>query len=245
MKRNNRPPSLTTLFASLIALLMTSQAIAGITIAKTRVVYPAGATEVSVQLNNNSPAPAMAQAWIDEGDANSSPSDSKAPFFIAPALFRMAPNQSQVLRIMLSAKSLPGDRESLYWLNVLDVPPNAKGDSNKLQFAFRTRIKLLVRPAGLHGSVKEAAGTLRWQATSSGKGAVSVTNPSPYYLSFSEIDAQSQGQTLKNDRGGMVAPFSTTVLSVPGINALPLGTKVHYQAIGDLGEALAGDATLN
>lgn len=236
---------LTTLCTGLMVLLMTSQAMAGITIAKTRVIYPIGSAEVSVQLNNSSPAPAMAQAWIDEGDANSSPGDSKAPFFITPAMFRMAANQSQLLRIVFTGKPLPADRESLFWLNVLDVPPNAKGDSNRLQFAFRTRIKLFMRPAGLSGNMKEAAGTLRWQAVPSQKGAISVTNPSPYYLSFSEIDVQSQGQTLKNERGGMVAPFSTAVLSVPTLNSLSPGTKLHYQAIGDLGEALAGSAILH
>ncbi|ALX97175.1 hypothetical protein AV650_08280 [Serratia fonticola] len=218
---------------------------AGITIAKTRVVYPAGATDVSVQLNNNSPAPAMAQVWIDEGNANSSPSDSKAPFFIAPAIFRMAPNQSQMLRVVFTGKPLPADRESLYWLNVLDVPPEAKTTANHLQFAFRTRIKLFMRPTGLAGSVKEAARTLRWQALPAGKGAMSVTNTSPYYLSFSEFEVQSRGKTLKNESGGMVAPFSTAVFSVPGAMPLQPGTKVHYQAIGDLGEALPGSATLN
>ncbi|HGM5492539.1 TPA: molecular chaperone [Serratia fonticola] len=245
MFKANSLKNLTTLFVGLITLLMTSQAMAGITIANTRVVYPVGTAEVSVQLNNNSSAPAMAQAWVDEGDANSSPSDSKAPFFIAPAIFRMAPNQSQMLRVVFTGKPLPVDRESLFWLNVLDVPPEAKTTANHLQFAFRTRIKLFIRPAGLVGSVKEAAGTLRWQAIPSKKGAMSVTNSSPYYLSFSEIDVQSQGKTLKNEGGGMVAPFSTTILTVQSQNALSSGSKVHYLAIGDLGEALPGSASLN
>jgi len=56
---------------------------------------------------------------------------------------------------------------------------------------------------------------------------------------------QSEGQTLKNDKGGMVAPFSTSILSVTGQKPLSSGAKVTYKAIGDLGEALPGSATLN
>lgn len=239
---------LTSLTIGLVALCLTSQAMAGITLARTRVVYPLSQTDVSLQLNNVSDSPSLAQAWIDEGDPNSTPGDSKAPFFIAPAIFRMESNASQMLRIVYTGKSLPVDRESLFWLNVLDVPPNAKNVANRLQFAFRTRIKLFVRPVGLNGSVKEAIAQLRWKAVSApkpGQSGISVNNPSPYYLSFSEFEVQSQGQTLKNELGGMVAPFSTAVLSVAGNNPLQPGAKVSFRAIGDLGEALPGTATLN
>lgn len=250
MKTFNKPTlsNVANLIIGLVALCLTSHALAGITIATTRVVYPLSQTDVSLKLNNDSPAPSLAQAWIDEGDPNSTPADSKAPFFITPAIFRMEPNASQMLRIVYTGKSLPRDRESLFWLNVLDVPPNAKNVTNRLQFAFRTRIKLFVRPDSLNGSVKEAAAQLRWKAASDqkpGQSAISVTNGSPYYLSFSEFSVQSQGQTLKNEQGGMVAPFSTSILTVAGPGALQTGMKLSYKAIGDLGEALPGTATLN
>lgn len=240
--------NITHLIIGLAALCLTSQAMAGITITKTRVVYPLTQTDVSVQLNNQSSSPSLSQAWIDEGDPNSTPGESKAPFFITPAIFRMEANSSKMLRIVYTGKSLPTDHESLFWLNVLDVPPNEKSVTNRLQFAFRTRIKLFVRPAGLKGNIKEAVSQLRWKAASaqkSGESAMTVTNSSPYYLSFSEFAVQSEGQTLKNDKGGMVAPFSTSILSVTGQKPLSSGAKVTYNAIGDLGEALPGSATLN
>ncbi len=236
------------LITGLMALCLASQAMAGITIVRTRVVYPLSQTDVSLQLNNDSPAPSLSQAWVDEGDPNSTPADSKAPFFITPAIFRMEPNASQMLRIVYTGQSLPDNHESLFWLNVLDVPPNAKEVTNRLQFAFRTRIKLFVRPAGLKGSVEEASAQLRWKVASSqktGERAMEVTNSSPYYISLSEFEVQSHGQLLKNERGGMIAPFSTAVLQVAGGGGLQSGAKVNYKAIGDLGEALPGTATLN
>jgi len=236
------------LITGLMALCLASQAMAGITLARTRVVYPLSQTDVSLQLNNDRPAPSLAQAWIDEGDPNSTPADSKAPFFITPSIFRMEPKSSQMLRIVYTGQSLPENRESLFWLNVLDVPPNAKNVADRLQFAFRTRIKLFVRPAGLNGSVKESLGQLRWKAVSAstpGQSTMRVTNPSPYYLSFSEFDVQNQGQALRNEQGGMVAPFSTAILSLTGQKPLQPGAKVNYKAIGDLGEALPGTATLH
>ncbi|MBL5904476.1 molecular chaperone [Serratia fonticola] len=236
--------SAVSLIIGLVTFCLTSQAIASITIERTRVVYLLNQADTSLRLNNNGSNPSLAQAWIDEGDPNSTPADSKAPFFITPAIFRMEASASQILRIVYTGKSLPGDRESLFWLNVLDVPPNLERVGNQLQFAFRTRIKLFVRPAGLNGSVADALPQLRWKAVP-GQSAVSVTNSSPYYLSFTEFEVQVQGQSLKNERGGMVAPFSTEVLSVAGEFSPQPGMKVNYNAIGDLGEALPGTAALN
>jgi chaperone protein EcpD len=88
---------------------------------------------------------------------------------------------------------------------------------------------------------------LTWKlaAASGGKGeALSVSNPTPYYVSFSEVDVESGGHTFKNEKGGMVAPHATEVLPVAQMNAVPAGAKVHYTAISDYGGAINGDATL-
>ena len=93
------------------------------------------------------------QSWIDTGDMNSQPNSAKAPFIILPPVARVDGGQSQALRIMYSGAPLAADRESLYWLNVLDIPPELSGTEGKnyLQFAVRSRLKLFFRPKGLKG----------------------------------------------------------------------------------------------
>ncbi|MEA3085499.1 MAG: chaperone protein EcpD [Paraburkholderia sp.] len=229
--------------------LLAGSAHASVTIGGTRVVYPLEQREVTVKLDNDSNNPSLVQVWMDDGDANAKPGDIKVPFVITPPIFRMDPKKAQTLRVMYSGDAVPQDRESVYWLNVLDIPPKASAapDVNSLQLAYRTRIKVFVRPAKLPGKPEDAPAQLSWKiaASADGKGqAVSVSNPTPYYVSFSEVDVESSGHTFKNEKGGMVAPHASVILAVEKMNAVPAGAKVHYTAISDYGGAISGDATL-
>lgn len=230
--------------------LLAANVNASVTIVGTRVVYPADQREVTVKLDNDSHEPSLVQTWIDDGHQDAKPGEIKVPFVITPPIFRMDPQKSQTLRVIYTADaSLPTDRESVYWLNVLDIPPKAKegGDTTILQFAYRTRVKLFMRPANLPGKPEEAPTQLSWKTVpaANGKGlALSVSNPTPYYVSFSAIEVESGGKTYQNEAGGMVAPKATEVLPVTQMNAVQAGAKVHYTAISDYGAALKGDAPL-
>ncbi|WP_241017143.1 fimbria/pilus periplasmic chaperone [Paraburkholderia sp. Ac-20342] len=239
---------MTTVIA-LAGTLLVCGAQASVTISGTRIVYPLEQREVSVKLNNDSSEPSLVQVWIDDGNANAKPDEIKVPFVITPPIFRMDPKKSQTLRVTYSGEALPQDRESVFWLNVLDIPPKveATADTNTLQLAYRTRIKIFVRPSKLPGIPEDAPAQLSWKIAASpdGKGqAVSVTNPTPYYVSFSEVDVASGGHTFKNERGGMVAPYATEVLPIDKMNGASAGAKVHFIAISDFGGPIAGDATL-
>ena len=60
-------------------------------------------------------------------DVHSTPESVDAPFLITPPLFRMDAQKEQSLRIVYTHDQLPADRESLFWLNVLEVPPKPTG----------------------------------------------------------------------------------------------------------------------
>ncbi|MEJ8856442.1 fimbria/pilus periplasmic chaperone [Variovorax robiniae] len=234
---------------ALACALLAGNADASVTIAGTRVVYPMDQREVTVKLNNDSKDPSLVQVWMDDGDSNAKPGDIRVPFVITPPIFRMDAQKSQTLRVIYSGSALPADRESLFWLNVLDIPPKAKeaADANSLKFAFRTRIKVFVRPQKLAGTPEDAPGRLSWKVVPAedGKGqALSVSNPTPYHVSFSEVNVDSGGQTFKNENGGMVAPLATAVLPVPQMNGVQSGAKVRFTAISDFGAPLPGDATV-
>jgi chaperone protein EcpD len=230
--------------------LLAGQAQASVTIAGTRVVYPLGQREVTVKLDNDSHDPSLVQVWMDSGNAGAKPGEADAPFVITPPIFRMDSKKSQTLRVICSCEALPTDRESVYWLNVLGIPPKANGtnNANTLQFAFRTRIKVFVRPSRLAGNPAGAPGQLSWKLVPAPDGqgqTVSVSNPTPYFVSFSEVDVVGGGRTYRNEQGGMVAPRGTAVLSVAQMNAAAADAKVRYTAISDYGGPLAGDAALS
>jgi chaperone protein EcpD len=228
----------------MICAMLAGTVQASVTIGGTRVVYPLDQREVTVKLNNDSRQPSLVQVWMDDGNADTTPGDSKAPFVITPPIFRMDANKSQTLRLVFGGAPLPQDRESVYWLNVLDVPPkpDAKPDVNTLQLAYRTRIKVFMRPVKLPGTPDEAPRTLAWKIVpAKGGDALSVSNPSAYFVSFSEIRVSANGKTYKNDTGGMVAPHGEEIIPIPKMSGVHAG-KVHYIAISDYGGAIEGDA---
>ena len=131
---------------------------AGVVLNGTRFIYPAKSKEITVRLTNEGAQSVLVQAWVDDGDAKQLPENTQAPFDLTPPVFRMDSKKSQVLRVRFSGADLPADRESLYWLNVLEVPPKpaVKDDDNYMQLAFRYRLKLIYRPKGLSGSADAA-----------------------------------------------------------------------------------------
>jgi chaperone protein EcpD len=98
-------------------------AFASVVLAGTRVIYPEKEREVTLKLTNEGTSPALVQAWVDDGNANATPDEAKSPFTLVPPLFRLDPKKGQTLRIIYLREPLPSDRESLFWLNVLEVPP--------------------------------------------------------------------------------------------------------------------------
>ncbi|WP_225934957.1 fimbria/pilus periplasmic chaperone [Escherichia coli] len=94
----------------------------------TRVVDPATQKRSSIRLNNDNESPALVQSWLDDGDAAAHPESVHVPFIINPPIFRMDSKSGQTVRIVYTGESRPKDRESLFYLNVLDSPakPRAK-----------------------------------------------------------------------------------------------------------------------
>lgn len=233
-----RIPFLSSLPLLLAAALFGPLAEAALVITGTRIIYPAEREEVTVQVKNNSKTPVLAQAWIDDGDENSTAAKAKSPFLLTPPVFRVNPDKGQSVRLRLLTKGLPQDRESLYWFNVLELPPKPGEEElegrNMLQLAFRTRIKLFYRPTGLSG-VEEAPKQVSWRLVEADKGlALEGHNPSRFHVSFSEVALVGQARTALG--GGMLAPGETQRFPLPAGAPRPAAdAKVEYMTINDFG----------
>ncbi|MFS2125015.1 molecular chaperone [Pseudomonas sp. Pseusp97] len=216
------------------ACLMVGQAQASIVITGTRVVYDASQREVTVKLNNDGSAPMLVQSWIDEGNVQATPDTSRAPFVLTPPIARIDPGKGQALRIRFSGqKSLPRDRESLFWLNVLEVPPASAEGQNKLKIAFRSRIKLFYRPADLPGNAMAAAEQLQWRLQRNGNElALECRNDSPYYISLGKVSVGGVSPDL-DINSSILAPGERKLLPLKGTAAA--ASKVDYTSITDLG----------
>lgn len=222
----------------MLATLVCSQAMAGVVITGTRLVYPASQKEITVKLNNNGTRPALVQSWVDSGDVQSSPTSSKAPFVLSPPVSRIDPSKGQSLRLMFTGATLPANKESVFWLNVLEIPPKAEGpvDLNVLQMAFRSRIKIFYRPDGLPGNPTEAPQQVQWKVIAAERGfALQAFNPTAFHVSQVELTLAVGNQRYESENG-MVGPGETKVFAVPTLKSMPgAAAQVEFNAINDYG----------
>ncbi|NML34739.1 fimbria/pilus periplasmic chaperone [Paraburkholderia antibiotica] len=234
--------------AAAICSVATVAAQAAITITGTRVIYPAQNREVNVRLNNVDTRPVLVQAWLDDGDAAAAPNEIKVPFTLLPSVFRVEPRRGQALRIMFAGGDMPKDRESVYWLNVLEIPPKpADADErNMIQLAFRTRIKMFYRPATLLDDPTAARTNFKWHLDSNDKGerVIRLENPSPYYVSVGSADVEAGGKKIAL-RPDMAPPFGHVDL-VPEDGKLDIKAPatISYAVLNDFGTSIKDTAEL-
>lgn len=231
------PKLLCTFFAAAAAWV--SQADASVVIAGTRVIFPSSEREVTIQLTNDGKRPALVQAWLDNGDSHAAPERIDVPFVLAPAMFRMDPGNGQTLRLIHTGAPLPADKESLFWLNVLEVPPKADAaeDRNRIQLAFRSRIKIMYRPQELTGDANAAPQQVTWRVVraDAGSHALAATNPTPYVVNFGNVILKSAER--KYDAGaGYVLPGATQQFPIKDLSGPPAANaSVEFGSIDDWG----------
>ncbi|KJV35862.1 hypothetical protein VI08_07465 [Luteibacter yeojuensis] len=236
-----RPFILCAAIAAAIVVPMAT-ASASVVMNATRYVYPAAASEITVKVSNVGKVPALMQAWIDDGDAKATPETVNVPFNLTPPIARIEAGKAQTLRISFTGGDLPTDRESVFWLNVLEVPPKpAEGTANShLQLALRYRMKLFYRPSTLKGAAESAPANLAWSRDGTG---LVVRNDSDFHVAVNAL-------TVKAARADVeLEPFSIDAhasRSVPaGDTALPSdATTIHFQTINDYGGFVEHDAKL-
>jgi chaperone protein EcpD len=239
-----------TLATLLATALLTAalDAAAGIVVDGTRVVYPAAKREVTIHIRNPSTTPSLVQAWLDAGDPNARPGESKVPFVMTPPLFRLDPTKGQSLRLVYTHDPLPQDRESLFWLNVLDIPPRAPANPdlpNQLELAFKHRMKVFFRPASLAGAAADAPSRLKWSLLlKDGKlVAIQARNPTAYHVSLIQLTATVAGHPVVA-KADMVDPFVSRSFDLPEpLTAPPGAVPVEYWFVNDYGGNVNGTAS--
>ncbi|EEW0112222.1 fimbrial assembly protein [Escherichia albertii] len=202
----------------LLPLLISSMILpahAGIVIYGTRIIYPAENKEVMVQLMNQGNRSSLVQAWIDDGDTSLPPEKIQVPFMLTPPVAKVGANSGQQIKIIIMPNRLPTNKESIFYLNILDIPPNSPEDEGKnaLKFAMQNRIKLFYRPVGVASVNKETFKKLRVNNSSNG---LVIKNSSANWVTISDVKANS---VKVNYETIMIAPQESQRVDVKNHNA--------------------------
>ncbi|TCM60042.1 P pilus assembly chaperone PapD [Acinetobacter calcoaceticus] len=174
---------------------------AGLLAESSRIVYLEQKHEKSLMLANTNPHPVLTQVWVDDGSNN--PDYAHTPFVVLPAIFQMQSGEIKGLRFIYNGLALPTDRESMYWLNLYEIPAvkTADLDQNHLHLAINTQLKLFFRPKGLKPlPIQEIAKQLKFhiqtqpqaqlasKAPSTTQAILQVDNPTAYHVSLRRLD---------------------------------------------------------
>lgn len=229
--------------------MASSPAVAQVIVHGTRQIFPGDQREITVRVENVGQRASLVQAWTDAGDKQMAPEDADTPFLLRPPVFRLDGGKTQAMRLLFTGADLPKDRESIYYLNVLDIPPAPSPEEvatgNFLQFSLRTRIKLIYRPAGLD-DVATAARRLQWTLQPDADGwSLKATNPTPYYVHFSRLGVRVQGIDHRAKEVEMIAPLSSRVYAIEGLGARPDGGTVQFAYLNDQGGEIAQSIPLD
>ncbi|HEY0287579.1 MAG TPA: molecular chaperone [Pseudomonas sp.] len=214
--------------ALLLGMTLAITVQAGVVLNTTRVIYPGKDKEVSLGIYNSGASEILAQSWLETDIENADA--GSLPFVITPALARMSGNAKQLVRIIYAGSGLPQHRESVFWLNVQEIPQTA--DENVLQIAIRQRIKVFFRPVGLQGDPLDAAEKLEWRLTDNR--VLEISNPTPYHVSMISIGVQQGATRLLQEGSRMLAPLQRVRLPLerPADGA---ATSLSFISINDFG----------
>lgn len=228
----------TTKLALIIITGISQQTLADIFINATRIIYPADKKEITFTVSNAGKKTSLIQTWLDEGNPKDTPDNTTAPFVLTPPITVLPPEKGQNIRVRFTGeKTLPTDRESLFWVNVLEVPQNTD-DANQLRIGLRSRVKFFYRPEKLSTTSEHAPDQLIWKLHhKNGKWLAAIHNSSSYYITFSRININTpeiKGSTELPAQKTMLAPDSDTEFEIKP-NTEDLKPGINFSIINDYG----------
>lgn len=175
-------------FFSASLLLFTASGHAAFVLNSTRYIFDEKRENISVQVDNQSTQEYGGQIWIENQDQN----DKNVYFVPSPTFFKVADQHKQILRILKINDALPKDKESLFWINIQEIPKAPKDGMNALSIALHTQVKMFYRPDILKDKRENAEQNVK---IISSEGNTVLWNDTPYY--FAIISVKQNGTPIK------------------------------------------------
>lgn len=215
-------------FTILSSLFSIPGTYAAVSMDRTRVIFDGQNKSIVINItNNNQRLPYLAQGWLED----SKEVKVNTPLVVLPPVQRLEPGKSSQIKIeaLPAAKSLPQDRESLYYFNMREIPP--KSDKpNTLQIALQTKVKLFYRPEAITPHKDSPPWQEKMEILKEGANVI-IKNPTPYFITIINA-ANNINADAKNFKPVMIAPFSESSL---GVSSEQLGQRPVLTYINDFG----------
>lgn len=190
-----------TIFLIMVLIMSPMQAVfASLSADQTRYIFRGDKDSLTITVTNNNKEHAYGgQVWVD----NIVEKDTRPTFVATPSFFKVSAGGKQTLRVIMASDHLPTDRESVYWLNIQDIPPAMEGSG--LAIALRSKLKLFYRPQGLIEGRKGAEEGISIKESS---GTRTLVNTTPYIFAIgSLLDKNGKKIAMNSDSAQKLLMF--------------------------------------
>lgn len=175
----------------LLTLLLFSQtAQSAFVLNSTRYIYTEANNSIPIEVSNRSDRKYGGQVTVYLDGTDPDKVTTETPVVLpSPPVFKSGPKSKQRINLrMINKEALPRDRESLFWLNVLEIPMSdrASGASgNSIALAMNIKVKLLYRPDSISEKRQGAESKIVYRASDS---KLTLVNKSPFYFAISQLE---------------------------------------------------------
>lgn len=220
----------------IILLPLVSPAKAGIVVERSRVIIPTSSFSNSLKIMNSNSYPVICKVWVEKGH---SAENEDSLIVVKKPFFKMDANEKTTVTLMNldMDKELALDRESLYWLNIEEIPPKDKDYLHNdilVSLVMHTQLKVFVRPDKLSITPSSAYRTQSFELLeNNGKSSLKINNDSPYYITYSNITIKEKSGKSSVVYSGMVSPYSDKEILIN--NNFIKGAEITYSVISDYG----------
>lgn len=199
---------------------------AAFTLNGTRFIYNEGEKNISFDVTNNADKTYGGQVWI-----NNTTQGDGVYMIPQPPFFKIGAKQKQIIRVInTDSSALPKNQESLFWLNVQEVPPKPENTSGGvLALAMNTQVKLIYRPTSIKKDRKNAEKKI---LVENKLNSTWIKNPTPYYMAITQIKSDGKDVNLSDKVSyeiSQLKPFSEVDLGKK------ISGKISIDAINDWG----------
>ncbi|EAR54642.1 chaperone protein FanE precursor [Photobacterium sp. SKA34] len=212
----------------LFILFYSNSALAALQLNATRYIVNEGDKSIEIKIENIADKTYAAQIWIENEDEK----DKKVNFIPMPNFFKFNKGETQIVRILNTQKSPSIKNESLYWLNLQEIPPVDKSKKSRITLALKTRVKLIYRPKTL---LDKRANAEKLLTIFKSNESIKITNPTPFYLAVVSVKLNGKEVKLNNDMKqqlGVFPPKSSVFIKNNDVTSI---SKFEFDAINDYG----------
>lgn len=222
-----------------IFLPNSEQAWASVVMTGSRIVYSESSKDYSIQFNNKDEFPNIVQVWTDVDNPESTPETENSPFSIFPSVFKIRSKGGQMVRLVYTGAKVASDRESIFYLNFLQIPSISKADaSNKMLVMLRSRLKIFYRPNGIEGSPQNVVNSLTFKIIKERDGVyLNAKNNSGYYATLINGKLTLAGKDFTVPVN-MIPPYETSRWYVGSNTVIPnysSTSQFYFTLVNDQG----------